>query len=77
MDSHKVGKKNPLKFTQVKKIIKKKLKNYAGSYNIIKIPVTKEIIYGRKVGYKIRNVQLSKKIQLISGTKIRKKLNIR
>lgn len=77
MDSYKVGKKNPLKFVKVKKIIKQKLKKYSGRYNIIKIPLTKEIIYGRKVGYKIRNVKLSKKIQMISGTKIRKKLNIK
>jgi phosphopantetheine adenylyltransferase len=76
MDSHKVGKKNPLSFFKVKKIIKDKLKNFSGRYNIIKIPMTREIIYGRKVGYKIRNIKLSKKIQLISGTQIRKKFNI-
>lgn len=77
MDSYKVGKKNPIKFAKVKKIIIEKLKKYSGKYNIIKIPVTKEIIYGRKVGYKIRKVRLSKKIQIISGTQIRKKLNIK
>ena len=76
MDSYKVGKKNPLKFKNVRNIIVKKLKNYEGKYNIIKIPVTGEIIYGRKVGYQIRKVKLNKKDQLISGTKIRKKLGI-
>ena len=49
MDSHKVGKKNPLKFTQVKKIIKKNLK-LRWFYNIIKIPVTKENNLWKKSG---------------------------
>ena len=72
MDSHKVGIKNPFKFNQVKKFINKSLTKYKKKYIIIKIPLTQEIIYGRKVGYKIRKINLSKKVQLISATKIRK-----
>ena len=34
-----------------------------------------EVVYGRKVGYKIRKIKLSKKIENISVTMIRKKLN--
>tara|TARA_B100000242_G_C42621676_1_gene292995 strand:- start:139 stop:504 length:366 start_codon:yes stop_codon:yes gene_type:complete len=77
MDSYNVNKKNPFKFKDVVLRINKRLKAYKNQYTIIKIPVTREVIFGRKVGYKIRNVNLSKKIQLISATKIRKKLNIK
>lgn len=72
MDSFGINKKNPFKFLYVKKIIKKMLKEYEGKYTIIKIPVVSEVVYGRKTGYKIRNVKLSKKIESISATKIRR-----
>ena len=75
MDSYKINKKNPLKFNYVRKKIKIALKNYKNKYIIIKIPVVSEVVYGRKVGYKIRKIKLSKKIEDISATKIRKKLN--
>ena len=74
MDSFGINKKNPFKFPYVKKIIKKMLKEYEGKYTIIKIPVVSEVVYGRKTGYKIRNVKLSKKIEGISATKIRRSL---
>ena len=74
MDSYGVNKKNPFKFSYVKKIINKSLKNYKSKYVIIKIPVVSEVVYGRKVGYKIRNIQLSKKIEKISATQIRKRI---
>ena len=72
MDSYKVNKKNPLKYSQVKKNIMTSLKNYKKKFIIIKIPVVSEVVYGRKVGYKIRKIKLSKKIENISATKIRK-----
>ena len=72
MDSYKINKKNPLKFNYVRKKIKIALKNYKNKYIIIKIPVVSEVVYGRKVGYKIRKIKLSKKIEDISATKIRK-----
>jgi len=75
MDSYKINNKNPFKFNFVKKKIIESLKKYTGKFIIIKIPVVSEIVYGRKVGYKIRKVNLSKKIQKISATNIRKKLS--
>ena len=74
MDSFGINKKNPFKFPYVKKNIKKMLKEYESKYIIIKIPVVSEVVYGRKTGYKIRKVKLSKKIESISATKIRKSL---
>jgi adenylylsulfate kinase len=74
MDSYKINNKNPFKFNFVKKKIIESLKKYTGKFIIIKIPVVSEVVYGRKVGYKIRKVNLSKKVQKISATNIRKKL---
>ena len=74
MDSYKINNKNPFKFNFVKNKIQKSLKKYDDKFTIIKIPVVSEVVYGRKTGYKIRNVKLSKKIESISATKIRKSL---
>tara|TARA_B100000795_G_C22724844_1_gene409003 strand:- start:398 stop:757 length:360 start_codon:yes stop_codon:yes gene_type:complete len=74
MDSYKVNIKNPFKFNYVKKKIDISLKKYKGNYIIIKIPVVSEVIYGRKVGYKFRNIKVSKKIEKISATNIRRSL---
>ena len=71
MDSHKVGIKNPLSFKSVKRKIDTRLKLYKKKYIIIKIPVVKEVIYGRKVGYKFKKI-LNKKTENLSSTKIRK-----
>ena len=74
MDSHNINKKNPFKFVEVKKRINKKLDKYKNKYVIIKIPVVSEVIYGRKVGYKINKYNIGKKLENISATKIRKNL---
>lgn len=76
MDSFGINKKNPFKFSYVKSKIINSLKEYKGKFIIIKIPVVSEIVYGRKVGYKIRKIKLSKKIERISATKIRNGLKI-
>ena len=76
MDSYKVNKKNPYTFNQVKRRIQKKLIDYVGKYQIIKIPVVSEFIYGRKVGYKINRYKIGKKLEKISATKIRRDLEI-
>jgi FAD synthase len=72
-DVYKVG-DNPFSFLQIKKMISKSLINYKGKYKIILSPNITEICYGRKVGYKIKKINISKKIQKISATKIRKLL---
>jgi len=71
MDSHGVGIKNPLKFNIVKRIINQRLKKYRKKYIIIKIPTVKEVVYGRKVGFKIKKIT-NKKTEHISATQIRK-----
>ena len=74
MDSYNVNKKNPYNFNTVKKKILKELKEYEKKFIIIKIPVVSSVVYGRKVGYKIRKINLPLDIEKISATKIRKKL---
>ena len=74
MDSYGINKKNPFKFSFVKKRIEKSLKEYRDKFIIIKIPVVSEVVYGRKVGYKIRKIKLPQNIEKISATNIRKKL---
>ena len=74
MDSYKINKKNPFTFKTVKKNILRHLSKFKGKFIIIKIPVVSEVIYGRKVGYKIREVKVSKKIEKISATNIRENI---
>lgn len=76
MDSKGINKKNPFDFNYVKKKINEYLKNYKNKYIIIKVPVVGSVIYGRSVGYKIKKINLPKKIEKISATKIRSKLKI-
>ena len=71
MDSFGTNNKNPYKYPYVKRQINIALKNYKKKYIIIKVPVISEVVYGRKVGYKIRKINLSRKVENISATKIR------
>jgi len=66
---------NPFDIEQVKKNIDEALIEYQGKYEVIVVPNITNICYGRGVGYKIEEIVLPKKIQAISATKIRKKLN--
>jgi len=65
---------NPFTFNQIKKRIKKSLVDYKGRFKITLVPNISNIFYGRKVGYNIKKINLNKKIEKISATKIRKKL---
>ena len=65
---------NPFEFEDIKKRIKEKLKDYAGQFDVVKVPNITNICYGRDVGYKIEEIVLPKQIQEISATKIRKEM---
>jgi nicotinamide mononucleotide adenylyltransferase len=65
---------NPFEFEEIKKRIEKKLKNYVGKFEVIKVPNITNICYGRDVGYKIEEIVLPKQIQEISATKIRQEM---
>lgn len=68
---------NPYTYNQVKKIISDNLIEFKNRILITKVPNIFEINYGRTVGYKIKKINLSKEIQLISATNIRKSLRRR
>ena len=65
---------NPFDFNTVKQNIDEALKEYDGKFEVIKVPNITNICYGRGVGYKIEQISLSKEIEEISATEIRKKM---
>ena len=66
---------NPFDFETVKKNIEDKLNpEFEGRFKIMMVPNITNICYGRGVGYKIEEIELSKEIQEISATKIRAKM---
>tara|TARA_R110002050_G_scaffold200538_3_gene335411 strand:+ start:1584 stop:1943 length:360 start_codon:yes stop_codon:yes gene_type:complete len=69
------SKNNPFNVKKVEENIKEALASYHGFYEIMVVPNITNICYGRGVGYKIEEIKLPKKIQAISATKIREKIN--
>ncbi len=70
-DVHRIG-DNPFSFKKIKKMIFSKLdKDYKNRYQVKLAPNISHICYGRKVGYKIKHINLPTKVRKISGTKIR------
>jgi len=66
---------NPFDFDTVKKNIEERLNHeFEGRFKIMLVPNITNICYGRGVGYKIEEIELSKEIQKISATKIRAKM---
>ena len=66
---------NPFDFETVKKNIEDRLNpEFEGHFKVMMVPNITNICYGRGVGYKIEEIELSKEIQEISATKIRAKM---
>ena len=66
---------NPFDFETVKKKIEERLNpEFEGKFKIMLVPNITNICYGRGVGYKIEEIELSEEIQKISATKIRAKM---
>ena len=62
---------NPFDFETVKKNIEDRLNpEFEGQFKIMMVPNITNICYGRGVGYKIEEIELSKEIQKISGQMI-------
>jgi adenylylsulfate kinase len=66
--------KNPFGFDDVKPRIEEALKEFEGSFEIVRVPNITTICYGRDVGYSIEKIKLPEHIEDISATKIRAKL---
>ena len=69
-----VSETDPYTCEQRKKMIEESLKEWTGKFEVITIPDISEICIGRKVGYHIRKIGLSKEVEKISGTNIREGL---
>ena len=65
---------NPFTFKKVKKNIENDLANFKRRIKIKLVPNISEICYGRNVGYRTKKIKLSKNIENVSATKIRKKM---
>ncbi len=66
---------NPFDFESIKEKIAEKLNpKYENRFKVVLVPNITNICYGRGVGYKIEEIVLSKKIQKISATRIRKEM---
>ena len=68
-----IDEKNPYSIEERKGMIGKEFNGeiYRGTVRIIVIPDVEEVCYGRKVGWGIRQINLSPEIEKISATKIR------
>lgn len=66
-----ISNQNPFSATERWTMIQKAFKKYGELVKIVVIPDIDEICYGRDVGYAIRRIDLDRKIEKISGTKIR------
>lgn len=71
-DTGGLDKNNPLGFKKVRNNIHKSLKVFNSRYIVTRAPNIVEIVYGRKVGYKINQVLTPMKFRKISATDIRK-----
>jgi adenylylsulfate kinase len=73
-NTYKTSEKDPLKFDEVKEYISKD--SFMDGSMVLRLPNITNIVYGRDVGYKIEQIELSKDIQAISATEKRKELGI-
>ena len=63
---------NPYSVEQRRRALKRAFRKWGKKVKIIKIPDIEAVCFGRKVGYDIREIKLSKDLESISGTAIRK-----
>jgi cytidyltransferase-like protein len=72
MDTKK-SKRNPYSAPYRIRLIQKSLKKWEERVKIITIPQIRDVCFGRKVGWGIREIKCPRLIEVISGTNIRKK----
>lgn len=69
-----ISKDNPFSVEERKTMF---LNEFGSKIKIITIPDIAEVVYGRKVGWGIRQIELSEELESISATKIRNDLDNR
>ena len=73
-NTYRTSEKDPLNFDQVKEYIAKD--EFMDGSMVLRLPNITNIVYGRDVGYKIEQVELSADIHAISATQKRKEMGI-
>jgi tRNA uridine 5-carbamoylmethylation protein Kti12 len=73
-NTYKTSEKDPLNFNEVKHYIKQD--SAMVDALVLKLPNITNIVYGRDVGYKIEQIELSANIQAISATQKRKEMGL-
>jgi adenylylsulfate kinase len=73
-DTQGTSEKDPLSFSQVKGYIAQD--SVMTNAMVVKVPNITNIVYGRDVGYKIEQIELSPELQAISATQKRKEMGI-
>lgn len=73
-NTYNTSEKDPLKFDEVKGYIAKD--PFMDGAMVLRLPNITNIVYGRDVGYKIEQIELSKDIQAISATQKRRELGL-
>lgn len=63
---------NPYNFERVKEEIHAACPEFGNKIKVIELPNITDVFYGRGVGYNIEQLELSKELQEVSATKIRK-----
>lgn len=66
--------KDPFTYEEVAERIKRE--SARSDYLLMRLPNITNIVYGRDVGYKIENIELSQELQAISATQKRKEMGI-
>lgn len=69
------GEKNPYNYSQRRKALSKMFEKEIkqGRVKLVNLEDIVEVVHGRKVGWKVRQIHLDKEIEDISGTKERAK----
>ena len=65
------GEDNPYTYGTVRRKIIRRLREYRGMFEVMRVPNVTNICYGRDVGYKIEKIELPAQVEAISATKIR------
>jgi nicotinamide mononucleotide adenylyltransferase len=77
-DTQGTDKENPFDFKAIKQRIENRMikEGYLGKFIVLLVPNITNIHYGRDVGYKIEQIELSPELQAISATKLRKEMGV-
>ena len=67
-----IDESNPYDFDKVKKEIYSACAEFGNKIKVVELPNIMDVFYGRGVGYNIEQLELSKELQEVSATKIRK-----